>query len=116
MGLFNSGSNQAYEQYLPVPPKKAFEALCQAVDSGSQFTLKEADDFALTAIFTSGISLATYGQRFNAQIVPSGDASSLRVTAVAKVGGSLFNAARAQKLVDAVFSGASDLLRPQARR
>ena len=111
MGLFSSGGNQsALERYLPVPPAEAFPALLAAANQ--KFKVTQSDDFTLSVEFSSGASAFTWGENFNAQVVPSEGGSTVRFQGVGKVGGQIQQNARLHKLINGLFDDMVSALRP----
>lgn len=107
--MFGSGQ-QNNELYLPVAPAVAFSALQSAVKE--RFSLKSADDFTMACSFTSGASAFTWGEKFSAQVVPSEGGSTIKVNGVGKIGGQIQQNSRTAKLISALFSDVTALLRP----
>src|ERR1700710_1948222 len=112
MGLFGN-SSQAQELYVPVAPKVAFDALLSV--ASADFTLKSSDDFTLSVVFSSGMSAMTWGENFNAQVVPSGEASTIRLTVTGKAngGGNAWQASKSQKQITAIFASVTAILKAQ---
>ncbi len=103
-------SQVSLDRFVPVSPAAAFAALQRAVSS--RFKVKKTDDFTMTCEFTSGVSAFTYGEKFSAQVVPADGGSTIRVSAVGKVGAQWGQGSRSSKLLSQLFDDIVSQLRP----
>lgn len=110
MGWMSGGPYQA-ERFAPVSPQVAFRTLQESVRG--MFAVKDVDDFTLTITFSSGASMFTWGENFNAQVVPTEGGSSVRLQGVGKVGGQVQQNARLNKLSERLFKDYVNRLRAQ---
>jgi hypothetical protein len=119
------------ERSWSVPVDAAFQALRTAVDR--RFEVQSSDDVARTVTFSSKASLFTWGETFIAQVVASGEGSTVRVRGSAKSSGPFADLlsvlvgaaststntdrahnARSRKLVSALFDDISSSLRDRS--
>ncbi len=103
-------SQVSLDRFVPVSPAIAFAALQRAANS--RFNVKKTDDFAMTCEFSSGISAFTYGEKFSSQVVPADGGSTIRVSAVGKVGAQWGQGSRSSKLLSELFDDIVTQLRP----
>lgn len=110
MGFFNTDSGSLVrELYVPVPPQAAFNALFSVATE--QHRVTDSDDFTLVVNFATGASAWTWGEKVSGQVVPAEGGSTVRLTVVGKVGGSLMQNKRNQELLDNTFREVTNWLR-----
>ncbi len=115
MGFFgNNDSTLVRELFVPVSPKSAFDALLEVAQT--DYNLKSSDDFTMAVNFTSGASALTWGESFAAQVIPTGENATIRITVAGKVGGQIQQAAKNQKQLDLVFGSVTEILRNQSQK
>lgn len=104
---FNNQQNQ--ERYFPVEKEKVYAALLEVVKT--KYKLKDADDFTLSITFSSGASAFTWGENFNAQVIPMQGGCQIEITGVGKVGGQLQQSTRTNKLITQILSDTTTILK-----
>jgi len=94
---------------VPVAPTLAFQAL-KAVAERS-YDLKTADDFSLSVTFSALMSGFTFGEKLSGQVIPSGEAATIRLSVAGNISTSVFQASKNQKQIDKVFHEVTELLK-----
>ena len=109
--MWGSNNQQNQERFFPVEKEKVFAALNQAVSS--KFKVKSADDFTMSITFSSGASAFTWGENFNAQVIPRDGGCTIEITGVGKVGGQLQQSSRTNKLITQILGDTTEILKAQ---
>lgn len=107
---FNSIST---ERYYGRPVDQVYQAMKQfLLLHRDEFQLRNVDDLSYTCVFSSGISLTTWGENLTASVVPSGSGSIVRLTVAGKVGMTAtgFQDAHSTKISNQFFNGVSAIL------
>jgi hypothetical protein len=91
----------ASERFIPLPPAVVFAGMEKIIPN--RFKMKSSDDFTMSCTFSSGASAFTWGENFNAHVVPTEGGATVKVQGVGKVGMQIMQSARTTKLLNQFF-------------
>jgi hypothetical protein len=109
MNIFSGVENG--EMFFPVAPSVVFQATLTSVSK--KFKVKRSDDFTMSIRFSSGASAFTWGENFDAQVVPAEGGATLRIRASGKVPAQIAQSTRSNKLLTQLFDDVTNILRAQ---
>ncbi len=109
MAQFGADSS---ERFIPLPPSTVFAGREKVIPK----RFKSSDDFTMSCTFSSGASAFTWGENFNAQVIPTEGGATVKVQGVGKVGMQIMQimqSARTTKLLNHFFNELIAHLRSQ---
>lgn len=103
-------------RYYNAPIEQVYSAMKQYLNSPNcDFKLEQTDDLSYSLVFSSGMSLTTWGERISASAVPENESTVIHLTISGKIGTTAvgFQGSHNIKIANDFFAGVSAILSNQ---
>lgn len=88
--------NDMAQATYPVPPEQTYQALLTTVNQSKKFTLKSRNDQQMACLFTTGMSLFTWGEELTASVAADQNGSMVTVSVKPRAFGTVLGQRRQQ--------------------